>query len=832
MAVSKLKYDAAVAAVKNKLAPDDVLDGLMDIIDEYEKGGHRDAKPDNFGEGPLLDLGGVHKTSGGGEEAALAGMPLSPKEENVTPASSPELRRARRYKAPPIDTRSIASEEEQKADRERFPHLVHAPPGMNPEMKSASQREDLFAPPEFFPEDPAAQAAQSAHISLMHPLDAASAIAGKVAAAKRQLPQALGGNVEHYYEPGLDVFRKIMGPALGPEVNKLGEDSREYREFSDLLWKQIYESASAAGKPVVRHKFHETHGPGEAIGHALTTGMGAVSAFSGGADEGLTGGVGQAVLSGKTATVPGEESVGSVVSNQEAIGSAFPISRDLGMIRGYLDPRSLGARVGAGAIGLAGKGLARLAGKDAVEGAGKSLVGKLAVGGAKGAIAAGAGSAATDVVKDATGQEDLSARDIGDRAKIAALLGLPLGAAGAGLGAASARLRKTIPSLGKMEETDMGTTSTFRGVKPSDEAETIRGRAGARDVAPRELLADEMEQPITDFARSERERLVNAAGAANRAGYARMAGQERSYAPLLDVVTNEHSDLMSNAGGKLPFSQDHSLLREQIGRMADVELVPRTPATALTTRTGQRGVARTYTPDEATRLGYDVSLAAEQAGVPESAIDQFAVRAVPRSVDPKGLDAVVSSIDTMHQRSPLPRYGEFQEAARRIRDEFPPEWGQLKSAEGQLFHEQEREFQLAGIGDVPGERGMSANQYKQLMGSLRNAGKPRSVGEDEASRSVARRAGVGRKYEQIRGLQGLEDTEKMAKFRLPGVRLFGGGLSAIDTIPGAALRLRADPLMRFLAPNFGGAGAAAPQMASQATIDQISRMLSGEQENP
>lgn len=673
-------------------------------------------------------------------------------------------------------------------------------------LKSASKRKDLYAPPSFHPPpDPATLAAADRPISLLHPIDAAGTVFSMLKGAKKALPTAVGGDVEHYYEPGVDLFRKQMAANGMPqaEVARLNESDTRYREFADLMWKDIYEKAAANGKPVVRHAYEETPGAGDKVVHAAVTGAGAVGSAAQGFGEGAFFGVPNL----------GQKAVEGGGANAAAVESAFPLSHDLGMAAGMLNPLSFGAKIAAGGKALVGKGVAKAFGaKEAA-----SIPGRLAAGGLGGAAASGATSAGIDTL---SGDERLTPGEIGKRALIAFALGLPLGMAGEGLGMSAERLRRT-SSLGQAKKLG-ARTSVLHGVKADKITVALRAEAEARDLTPRELLASELEEPIWRYAHEERGRLTEIAGRENAAAYKALEGNEPTYRPLLDTLTDAHAEMMQHGGGKVPFTQGHQMLRQEIAQMADVRVVP-------------AGARRSMSVADAERRGFDVAKAFKEADIPEDMGSDVAISVEPKRVDAKGLDIAIRGVDEMRDSGVLGKYhaSQFQEAARQVRDEFGTDFAAMKERHAAAFSDLDKRLQLSGISGKVRERGLDAAQTEGLLGNVRHYDGSESVPKAEALRSVAEGAGVRDKLERIRQIRALEDLEKRTKLSA-SLRLSGGDIGPKAFISADPIRFRADPIARYLSPTLGTGGALAPRYgdrnripggASQADIDQISRML-------
>lgn len=820
-AVSQKAYERALEMAKRPDLDEETAGHLVDIIKEFRSSKPADVSPtatveaarrkENAGEGPLLSVPGAESDLAQPPmNAAPGAFDVPTAAQAVEREDSPNVRRAKKFQAAPIskEGRPQPPEEGGPLTPEKITQMEAFYGSKGDEeyydrqnTTTASQRRELIEPPEFKPEQ--AQEPE-ANISIMHPLDAARAIAQKIQSAKRGLPTSLGGDVQHFQEPGLDVFKKTMRPLLGAEVDTMTEGSMAYKEFADAVWKTVYNKSKAEGVPVVRQKY------ASGVANAAAGVLGAAGSFAGGYDEGLTGGVLQQG-NGRTDSAAGLDEPGAdKITNMEAVESSSPMSHDIGMALGFINPRSIGNLAASGVSKLAGG----IAGKLGI-GAAKGAIGKIATGAARGATQAAAGSAATDVMGNALGREDLSAQEIFGRAGTSALVGGPLGAVGGTGKAVSDAVRKAAP-IGEALGSE---TSMLRGVKPGKEAIAIRERAAAAGVGPKEMIASEMEAPIAAHAREAHEGMVASHGEKNAQALARFGDERTPYGELLGAVSDAHEKLHGESG-TLPFVKDDAGLRQAIKRMSTVELVPK----------GDGNLSI----DEATKKGFDVQEAftkLKKEGVPVEAdelANHFDVMVSDKVVSPEELDTIISVVDNANKKSPLHNYEKFQAAARGVRDTFSPEWGATKSAIGKASHEMEKDLDAIGVGKNIGEHGLNFKQSQALQSLLAGGGSPgRTLATEGPLRRVAEGAGVGGQYKKILAMRELEQAEKAAKPSIPFIHFGSGGRGGVgETVRGLPLAYRMDPLLRKYGPTLGAAGAAAP------SIDQISRMLAGQENQP
>lgn len=150
-----------------------------------------------------------------------------------------------------------------------------------------------------------------------------------------------------------------------------------------------------------------------------------------------------------------------------------------------------------------------------------------------------------------------------------------------------------------------------------------------------------------------------------------------------------------------------------------------------------------------------------------------------------------------------------------------------------------------GLAGLPGtiKEELSASEAKTLGSALRQHGTAgRLPGEDAAQRELAAGAAqhgypeAPKTLDEIKFARAVAELEKSAQITQM-FRGFGGAINPTERMSALGLRLRLDPSLQFLSRNAGKIGPAGaayeqdrqrkaiPPQASQATIDQISRLL-------
>lgn len=417
-------------------------------------------------------------------------------------------------------------------------------------LPTASKRKGLEAPPEFTPAVPQG-------------LD----FWGTLEHVRNTLPDNVGGRAQHYYEPGIEQFRRDAAPILGDRVLRLDESSEEYKEYADKLWKDIYLKAKAENRPVVRESYKNHTGAVEKgihYGEELLGGLG--SAAMGAGDTALLG------LPGKATDAIGATSK----EGRDAVAGAFPMSNALGELGGAILPQSIPNMAGRGAA-FAGSqipGVAKIA---------KGLGTGLAADAARGAVSGGVQGAAAGAV--AQGGLNLAHdTDLSSGVDDAALLGGGLGGVGGLLGGAMSRegrnLRKDSP-LGEAEKVG-ARTSVATGLAPGPRIEQLRDEARAAQIGEahnpdvQSMLAGRLEEPMVKEGRRMRAGEENRVGTALEKYHQMNAAERQPPDRYLGSLNTMHEKLLDVEGNPLP--RNHAQvndLRQRIREVSKIEAVPR-----------------------------------------------------------------------------------------------------------------------------------------------------------------------------------------------------------------------------------------------------------------
>lgn len=799
MATSEEDYQRALRAIgKAKADPTlvsaDTLETLVSIVKSYrgQKEGLEARAPSDFGEHSSIGPTGLDAMRAGGLPDADAAEESSRQlaaAETAHPGVAKALKLSQAAQFSPIPGETASEENARHVDFDSSTYDERIP--------NASKRKDLAAPPEFIP-SPVGES----------PLER----------TRKMLPEHFGGATEHYLEPGIEQFRRDMAPVLGHKVLTLGEGSDEYKIYADKLWKGIYEQAQTEGRPVVREAYKANPKVEDKLLHGVEAGLGVLGSGAIGADKALSGGYFSRNLD---------------PANRDAVEGANPLAADVGFAAGAVAPLSAG-NLAAGGIGK-------------LLGAPSGALGKLLLGGGKGAVAGGVtGALASPEQRTEGGAEG-------------ALLGAPLGALGAGLGALiegeGQALRRNTP-LG-LAEKGGARTSLVSGVKPGKAYEELQGRARARQVGPPDkpdiqtLLASELEDPLVRTARARRGAGQERIGKANEEFRAKYSENRVDSDELLGAASKAHEELLDAQGNVLPAARSGAQkLRTLIGDLVDVEVVA--PGT-------EGGISLA----DAQRAGLPVDAAVRGEGMTELPEDTF-IRVKPRAYNVGEVDQVIAKLQEMEgagqaAREPIHQYDAIKKAAHQLRDkvaggtEAIPEKGSFElldeqgrptmlkgysASQARAAREigaESKSLELAGLprGDIP--ETLDANQSERFVGSVRGYGEAgRQPAKDDALRGLADAAGTRGKLDQIAYSRAIERLEDLAKIRNM-FRLRGSSAVPQEALSGVGLRLRADPFLQGLAPSaagLGGAGALPgqlesrlPPQADQPTIDQISRLL-------
>lgn len=790
MPVSREMYEKAVSAVKGGKAPDDVMGGLMDIIDEYESSKPQPgpakvsapASPANFGEGGSI-IGGIHEgqpTPTGGD--LLDQRITQPEMHAEAERKGQELDRARKEYPRLGAVLGVASGDEVRrlrADEEFKKNYDESLP-------TASKRRDLARPPEFIP--------KPAYDGATNPLDIARA----------NLPAFVGGKVEHYLEPPLSQFRRDMALKLGDRVMNLDESSREYHEYSDKLWQPIYDQAQADGRPVVRVAYKEAKTPAEQLGKfAMQEGGGALMGLAAGFDD---------VTFGVPSRLAGAITGGDLRENLNRLGETSPTARIGGQVAGSMLAASPG--------NLAARGTTALIPEAA------------GIGGA--AMRAGLGGAAAGATTSASmnvaNREDIDPH----AAAVSALLGFPMaavgGAVGQGLKGARANLRADKPALATMEEAGMGETSFLKGIKRSDYADQISDEYGAgKEVAG---LSKRMEEPLTAAARRLEKGTEKELGGIKKGYFQATESDEKPVSNFLNDTIELRKGLTTPDGRPIPRKADQlKYLDKLIGETSDVEIVPTAGGRALV-RSSRPGTVE-MTLEEAERAGINVQQAMRgyqashgqpitadlgpdvQTSIP--ADTDVIVRVTPRSLNPGALEKMKGQLDLEMGFGENPNKQELApllRSAREARDVYPakgpiPEGlratvdtgtEQIQLKDFSAFQRQAAE-KTGRVQRVLGHAGLEKNVPEALpagtaegvQGRVAGYGKGgRSPDVDDALRELA---ALGKEVGYSRAPEGLKDVEGMRSLLELEKGIGGTGLrSGVGLLGGAGLSAGEDAL--------------------------------------
>lgn len=808
MPVSEQDYRKAVAAVKGGTAPDDVVDGLMDIIDEYEHAKPQaspamSSSPTSFGEG-----GSILGTGPTGMD--VLSKEIRPAEEHediqksfaVDPKIADALRLPEVQKRMPLATDSRLAEQRERIRIEGEQNAQR----YDNALPTASKRKDahLSAPPEFIPEQAPATGATN-------PFDAFSMSMDK---ARSNLPAFAGGKVEPYLEPPLEQFRRDMAPTLGDSVLGMGLGDDAYIEYADQLWTKLYNEAKAEGRHIVRVAYKDTKNWNDVVTKYGAETIGAVAGAARGVDEGAFGGMVSRIAAG------GDE---EQLANYKRMGEGSPLARLGGQIVGG------GSKIGLG--GLTSRGLGSVLPE----------AGGIWSGAARGgAQAMGAGAASTTSLAAA---ED-RAPSMGELG-LGAGLALPFGLVG---GAHGHSLRESTP-LEQVEKSGMGETSLWSGVRKSYRADAVGKEARAATGQPgREVdyMTKNLEEPLATAGRRLEKGTEKSLGAIKEGYFNATKNDEKPISSFLNDAMELRKGLTTADGRPIPQKGPQiKYLDKLIVDSANVEVVPTAGGKALV-RASRPGTVD-MTLEEAERAGINTTQAMRgyqaSKGQPISADlgpdvqtsipgeTDVMIRVTPRELNAEALEKMKGQLDLEMGFGENPHKEELSSllrSAREARDTFPAkgpipkgltatvdtgtEKIQLKdfSASQRLAGEKtaavKRTLGHAGLPEHVPEK-LSAAEAETFQGRIQGYKQVgRSTDVDDALRELAGLADKGNDLEALAGMRGLKELK-------PGFPTSRAGLLQ-------AGRLRLDPLLQFLGP---GAAAAAPGGA---------RRLSGHQKLP
>lgn len=344
-------------------------------------------------------------------------------------------------------------------------------------------------------------------------------------------------NATYYYEPPVSLVQEALKgkylndgwseEAADQAVSKISEDSDEYQRFADALWVETYENAKAAGKPALRTKYMQDGG-----WRTQARVQGAVVPFAYGIDRSLTGGAASELTSALIEDEPTRRA-------RQAEVEASPIATGAGAIVGALAPGGLTGRVYSSLAG----GIPRGAGL------GTRLAGQAAAGAGTGAVESLAQDAVHNLSEMAFTDNPRyrSEADVARGMGLSALAGAGGGVLGEGIASlASAGVRKLRsgkmgPALRRAEEGG-ATTSLLRGAEMTPAMKADEAYALQHKIAPEDLMAQNVADPIAAQAMRESRELAERQAAENAlVGPGTKLGKKEN--PIQPVVTQVRKEL-------------------------------------------------------------------------------------------------------------------------------------------------------------------------------------------------------------------------------------------------------------------------------------------------
>lgn len=663
-------------------------------------------------------------------------------------------------------------------------------------------------------------------------LDVFSNIGPRLQNAKRLLPSAMGGNVEHFVEPSLDEFRKTMAPLLGEKAYGLTNDSEEYRDFADAAWAEVYDKAKQEGRSVTRHDKSDNKDPGWQAAELIRQAGGA----SGTMLNAATGGLGTKYAGRRIAAWGGHPEQGEEeAQNLERVSaSSHPALNAGAEVYGAIE-------------------------SPLFKGAAKLIPGTTV---ARTAAQAGLGSAgykAAELGARRAGGEDLglgqAAEEVGESAGMGIVAGGLLGLGGKAIRSERAGLRANTP-LGEAEKA--GASMRVTGVEPGENIRALReeARAGGHGYADKpdvnKMLAGRLEEPLgfeAGRSQSEAQRLAGEAKAEFHSVHGNDTVQPSNAQKALESV---HESITRREGDVI--GGHESLAREisrRLGSMSTIEVVPAGTATGGIPASDAMKKGYDVLPEIAKAVGSSV---AELKSVP-SMLDDVDVLIHLKDFNPAEHDALVKGFDKLAEVDGKPGLpsGELKsllEASRADRDRFT---GGSSGIPSTLTHTiRDAEGNPKVLHGYSAKKAIEAEKLETLK-KRNELAKPSNVprygepggdpGRDQALRDVAEGAdahgfpGTSDVLEQFKGNRAVERLEDMSKLR-GGARIHGLKTSPVEHLSSTAIRLRLDPLLGAIEPQLGrAAGVGASQAdkrlrqkpnvagADQDTIDKIQRLL-------
>jgi hypothetical protein len=761
MPVDQATYQKAVSAVRSGQAPDDVMDGLMDIIDEYESAAPEAAAPPktaaNFGEG-----GSVLGTGPVGMDMLAEKIPQQGPDDMVIEAmKDPKNRMAAGSKK-----MDVASDDDALAASLK---------------RSAEAEKRRVAEAEFIP--PAKSPAP------MGGVDPMTMFSASLDNARQNLPAFAGGKVEHYLEPPISQFQRDMAQVYGPEVRKMTHTSPEYLDYADGRWQEILEAAKAEGRSVVRNAYRQNKTLGQKVesGAAAAIGMGAAAAI--GADEAAFGGLGRRLAAS------GDE---EQLANYDRLAETNPGSRVVGNLLGA------GSSIGAGGLAsraIGGQGLARGALRGAASGAATETslaaskgelpgAGDLATGAALGAPFGAIGGMHGKNLRQSTALGDIERSGMGETEVFRGVRRSPK----------ATQLRETAAEkLGSPDRAVDMMAGELEGpmLKAGRElADRTQADIGTQQATYFNMTKD-VRKPTTPLLKQAME--VHAGGSYDAGGNLAAHGpQNRRLQQIIQDAS--HAELVPSANdsalAKPANAQTFDLtVEEATAKGIDVDRITQNymgHGGELPPEFMIRVTPKQMNPEQTENV---IRLLQEQIGegknvgaletlgrAAREVRDQFPAMGGMRDVAPV-------DIGTGSQAQTLKGWSSFQQGA------------------AQKTAQTKRTLEMAGLPKGEPPAALDAGQAQGQFGVTRNYREPgRHPDADTALRELAGMAGKGKELEELAGMKGLDKARG-------GVPLSKRGL--MD-----AGRYRLDPLMTFYGPGFGAVAPHAGQtMRPQQQLD-------------